>query len=361
MSPIDKISDIRRMPRLGKIRLGIKVKGEKSPYPRATDYFVVPEEVEKVVGPKPTKLQIMFPTEIIEEFAIQWLRCYSFSQGLICRGDGLLCRRKVDIVTGDFASHTTEEWVMHDGMPCEPNTCPMYVTPKPQCRKVMNLLFLMPDVPGFGVWQLDTSSFYSIINVNSSLDLIKRLCGRISFIPLTLSLEPQIVEPPGIKKKTVHILQVRSDAKLAEIQRLGRRKPERVLLPELDEDEIPTDLFLPEGGGEAPPQTPGGDEKVGAKVAGAGGGGKPAAATVSSQEEAKKKEKSRGEPATRRDPATVTEGDTPDLNALAKVCFQCWGMQPAAVWQELGYKSMLDVAESPWDCWLKIKAVKTDK
>ena len=268
MAPIKGVSEIRRMPRLGKIRLGIKEISPrtKNPYPVAVDYFVVPDEVKKVYGDKPAKLQIMFPTEDPGEFAIQWLRCYSFTQGLICKGDGMMCRRKVDTATGDFANHTTETWEWKDGLPCDPDTCPIYCGESPQCRRVMNLLFLMPDVPGFGVWQLDTSSFYSIVNVNSCLDLIKRLCGRISFIPLTLSLEPQLVEPPGIKRKTVHILQVRSDVKLAEIQRLGRRKPEQVLLPPLDEEEIPADLYPEEvlAGAERvepPSKSEGGGEK----------------------------------------------------------------------------------------------------
>lgn len=265
MSPIEGVSEIRRMPRLGKIRLGIKRISDRTqnPYPVATDYFVVPDEIKKHVGEKPNKLNIMFPTEKVEEFAQQWLRCYSFTQGLVCKGDGMMCHRKVDTLTGAIADHTTAEWEWKDGS-CDPETCPEYSGQKPQCRRVMNLLFLMPDVPGFGVWQLDTSSFYSIVNINSCLDLIKRLCGRISFIPLALSLEPQIVEPPGIKKKTVHILQIRSDVKLAEIQRLGRRRPEQVLLPPLEEEEIPSDLFPEEvlaeaervkpSKGEAPPE-----------------------------------------------------------------------------------------------------------
>ena len=64
MSPIKGISEIRRMPRLGKVRLGIKVEEpKKNPYPRPTDYFVLPELVQKYLGEKPTKIPIMFPTE----------------------------------------------------------------------------------------------------------------------------------------------------------------------------------------------------------------------------------------------------------------------------------------------------------
>ncbi|MBA7558297.1 hypothetical protein ES705_51096 [subsurface metagenome] len=239
--PIKEVSDVRRMPRLGKIRLGIKVEPEgKNPYPRATDYFVVPDEIKEIVGNMPKKLNIMFPTDNAGEFAQQWLRCYSFTQGLVCKGDGSTAIRKIDVETGDIARHTTQEWVFKS-WGCDPDTCEQYL--EKQCRRVMNLLFLLPDVPGIGVWQLDTTSFYSIVNINSCVDLIRRLCGRISFIPLTLSLEPQIVEPPGIKKKTVHILQIRSDVKLADIQKLGRVPPERVLLPFLEEEEAPADLY----------------------------------------------------------------------------------------------------------------------
>ncbi len=51
MTPIEGVSDIQRMPKLGKIRLGIKaeLKG-KHPYPRATDYFVVPDEIKAYVS-----------------------------------------------------------------------------------------------------------------------------------------------------------------------------------------------------------------------------------------------------------------------------------------------------------------------
>src|SRR3989304_4359430 len=89
MSPIKGISEIVRLPRLGKIRLGIKKEGDDgSPYPVPTDYFVCPDEVKEIFGDKPKELRIMFPTENSEQWASQYLRCYSTSNELICRGDG---------------------------------------------------------------------------------------------------------------------------------------------------------------------------------------------------------------------------------------------------------------------------------
>jgi len=325
--PIKGVSDVRRMPRLGKIRLGIKVEPEgKNPYPRATDYFVVPEEIKEYVGNMPKKLNIMFPTEKADEFAQQWLRCYSFTQGLICKGDGSTAIRKIDVETGDIARHTTQEWVFKQ-WGCDPDTCEQNL--EKQCRRVMNLLFFMPEVPGFGVWQLDTTSFYSIVNINSCVDLIRRICGRISFVPLDLSLEPLEVTPPGIKKKTVHILAIRSDVKLADIQKLGRVPPERIMLPELEEEEAPADLYPEQKLIEAEP-----------------GAGKERAPAAPKEEKA---------------PDDITEDEVPDMNAIVRFCFGFWQMQPVEVCGQLGYKTMIDLNASgisPWEVWLTIKQLK---
>lgn len=328
MSPIDKVSDIRRMPRLGKLRLGIKVEPEgKNPYPRATDYFVVPDEIKQYVGDRPKKLNIVFPSEDKDKFAQQWLRCYSFTQGLVCKGTGIKATRKIDVETGDIARSITQEWVFKDDWGCNPDTCEQYL--EKQCRRVMNLLFMMPDVPGLGCWQLDTTSFYSIVNINSCIDLIRTICGRISFIPLNLSLEPLEVTPPGITKKTVHVLTIRSEVKLADIQRLGLTPPERIMLPALQEEEPPEDLFP--------------EEKV-------------VAAEAKKEEEAPP-----AEPEEEKTPDDVTEDDVPDINAVFRVCWHFWQMQPVEVCGQLGYKTVMDVVTAgvkPWDAWLTIKQLK---
>lgn len=60
-----------------------------------------------------------------------------------------------------------------------------------------------------------------------------------------------------------------------------------------------------------------------------------------------------------KSPEDITEDDIPDLNALTKVVFHFYKLQPPQVWKELGYKSQWDVNETAWECWLKIKGLQS--
>lgn len=346
MSPIKGISDIRRLPRLGKIRLGEKVKAPgKNPYPRALDHFNIPEEIRPYVGEKPKKLSILFPVEDAEVFAPQFLKCYSLTQGLVCRGDGIKCTRKVDVETGSAANHTTEHWEFRE-MTCDPDTCPEAVGDpdehiRPQCRRVMNLLFVLPDVPGLGVWQLDTSSFYSIVNINSCIDVIRGLCGRISGIPLTLSLEPREVTPPGMKKKTVHVLHLRSDLKLSQLQRLALKAPaKRLAMPQVEEEEPPEDLFPHEVMAEAEGFTPANSQ---AEDASQDNGEEPGQKPSGAAAPAKPK----------RDPESIHT-----INELLRACHEDFKMQPTDVYKELNVSSANEITELPSECYRRILAVR---
>ncbi len=238
--PIKGVTEVVRLPRLGKIRLGIKKENASGvPYPSPTDYFVCPEEVRKVFGEKPRELRIMFPTDEQSQWASQFLRCYSASRGLICRGDGETAIARIDIRTGEIATREAAEAELRE-VTCNPAKCLYYQ--KAHCRRVMNLQFLLPDCPGFGVYQLDTSSFNSIVNVNSSLELIRGICGRLSMIPLSLKIVDQEVQPEG-KKKTIRILSLTAPYSLVEIQRYAQLPPGRALLLPAPDNEAPDDLF----------------------------------------------------------------------------------------------------------------------
>jgi len=243
--PIKGISDQLRLPRLGKIRLGIMVEDDRGPYPQPVDYFVCPEPVRKVFGEKPRELHIMFPSENDEKWASQFYRCYSRSRGLVCKGDGQMASALVDKYTGHLAhkySHRTEIKEIH----CNPDSCPAYGNGR--CRRVMNLQFLLPDVPGLGIWQLDSSSYHSISNVNSGISLVKSLCGHIAMIPLVLRIISQRAHPNGVGK-TVYVLSLDMVGTLAGLMQAGQQSPRKVSLPDSDA-EAPDDLFPEEVLGE---------------------------------------------------------------------------------------------------------------
>lgn len=233
MSPIKGVSEIIRLPRLGKIRLGIKQENDEGvSYPVPTEYFVCPDEVKKVFGEKPKELRVMFPTEDSEQWAGQYLRCYSATRGLICRGDGETALARVMARPGENIGlvETT----------CNPLGCDYYR--KGQCRRVMNLQFLLPECPGFGVYQLDTTSFHSMRNINSALTFIRGICQRVSMIPLTLQLVEKDVQPEGWFK-TAHVLNLICPLSPAEMQRYAQIPPGQALLLPPPDSEAPDDLF----------------------------------------------------------------------------------------------------------------------
>jgi hypothetical protein len=230
MSPIRGISEVIRLPRLGKIRLGVKKEADGTLYPEPTDYFVCPEEVKKVFGEKPRKLRIMFPTNDPAQWASQYLRCYSESNRLVCRGNG---KTAVARVIGINDTELREKQ-------CIPMNCSAYQ--QEMCRPVMNLQFLIPQCPGFGVYQLDTGSYHSMVNINSSLELIHTICNRFALIPLTLKLVQKEVQPEG-QSKTAWVLSILPTYSLTETQHYAQMPTEQALVLPPTDSEAPDDLF----------------------------------------------------------------------------------------------------------------------
>jgi len=233
--PIRDLQEIKRLPRLGKIKLGTKTEGEKG-YPKAADHFIAPEPVRNVYGERPKSLKIVFPTDDNPD---QWLRCYSASRGLICKGDGERAVRLVDKKTGKLAGAGSEETELVE-VQCEYENCEEYK--RKRCRRVMCLQFMLPDVKGFGIWQLDTSSFYSIVNINSTISMLRDVIGRISFVPLELKLQPKEVQVEG-RKKVIHVLQLEAPYSLAEMMKISRIPKEKLILPPPEVEKPPEDLY----------------------------------------------------------------------------------------------------------------------
>lgn len=259
--------EVPRLPRLGIIRLGYKETrnkkgGEEYTFPRAADHFVLVDapEVAKVFGDNPTVLEpLVIPTEDEEVVASHWLRHYSMKWGLTCIGDGRAANRRADKAvldrTGEaqHASHLTKETVW------TPVACPCPLLESGECRETMYLRFVLPSLPGLGVWQISTGSSNSIKNIQGTFAMLRSMTGRVSGHLLKLSLVEQEVFTQQGGRQTVRVLRLDpyGEASMAEMLRnvkaLGPA-PIMSLLNALppEEESFPEDVA--ESGEEVPPE-----------------------------------------------------------------------------------------------------------
>ena len=201
----------RKMPILGKIRLGrtmVKQRpdGSQVEYPTETPFFVVPPDVAQIYGEEPMELDAMLPSENVSAVFPQSLALFGSSQGLKCTGD---------LQTASRLNETTDLW--------EQRTCPCEhlksaENPKGGCQERGTLLVILPKVSVGGCYQVATSSYHSVVAINSALDYIKTIIGRISMVPLKL----RRTEKVGYRgsKKMHYPISLTLDATMAEAQSL---------------------------------------------------------------------------------------------------------------------------------------------
>ena len=244
--PIKGLSDKRRYPRGGKIRLGEKRKVEKNgktiEFPAKLDYFLFDPEDEtmlpllhKQYGDKPDKLLVYFASDNLEEVFPQYYKCYGAS-GLLCKGDGVTANRTADggaLVECECPAPDNCDFAMERGK-----------NGKPGCKQLASLQFFLKGWDKFYVWQIDTTSYHSILNVNSALEIMRSVTGHIGWIPIELHLKPQQIQPDG-KKQVAYVLDLVLPCSPEEAIKLrpmiaGKQNAE---LPPLLEHDAPDDLY----------------------------------------------------------------------------------------------------------------------
>ena len=226
---ISGLSAIRRLPRLGKIRLGIKKVSQKTgkEYPSETDYFVCPAEIKKLYGDEPKELNIAFPMNDPEVIFPQCYKWYGSSMGLKCRGDGETALR---------LNEETKEM--------EERECPCELLEEGKCKQRASLVFMMPGIKIGGVYQIDLSSYHSIVDINSGIDYARALLNdQIAFIPFKLRRVPKETHNEG-KKQIHYTLQLELDINTKELSELqngkrlfyGQNKRYEIEAPEEDKN-----------------------------------------------------------------------------------------------------------------------------
>lgn len=157
------LTDSPRIPIVAKAKIGEK--GERGE-PRRLDYivFVEPQsgrrlhEYQAVFGERPTYFDALLSGDRVEDMVdVAWKRFGR--KGLKCRGDG---ERGYDRETGEerqcAGSYDFDDQTRH--------LCP-YARPQgekpPECKPVLSMRLVVPQIPGLGVVQLDTGAVASSI------------------------------------------------------------------------------------------------------------------------------------------------------------------------------------------------------
>ena len=266
---IHGISDVRRLRRLGRVRLGMKVKNANGKeYPKALDRFNFEgaPELLQLFGENCREMDVMLPNENVDAFFPQERKAYR-ATGLFCRGDG---ERAIRVNVGLSDGKNSQK--VAPGQPLDPEGLryikehkldvkpgAMFELPclgedcsftlQNFCKPIGRFLFLIPNAPRVGCYEISTTSFNSIVELNSSIDTVRGIAGRVSMIPLKLKLVPKEAQVNGIKKSIYHlVLEYHGTfAELANYRNIKEipldRLPSRA---ELDR-EVPDDL-VPRGG-----------------------------------------------------------------------------------------------------------------
>jgi len=254
--PIKGLTERPNIPRLGKIRLGEKNPTNGAPINRP--YFVVPEEVATVYGDKPTELRVVFLTDELDRIASQYYRAYNATSGLICRGDGEDADALLDgdVLAANGGSLEIDAWAhgrtggrsattkyVRQQIHCagsglgDEAPCPMFAAKKCAVRSFMQ--FAIRDVPGLGVYQLDTGSVINIRNINGTIELARAMFGGVARVPMLLRRSQLEVSPDGVKKKVWGCeLLVDTQYSLANLIEIRSDPRPLALLPPVDETEV---------------------------------------------------------------------------------------------------------------------------
>lgn len=246
---IKGISEKRRLPLLGKIRLGVVVKKKKydakkckhkkgvdycrnCSYPQDVPHFILPKELEDKYGKTCTELPVTFPINSIAAMFPQSLKWYGFT-GLKCEGNGEVARRY---------DEKQQKWVDRE-CPCE--ELKSNENEKGQCGKNAMLFVMLWEINMGGVYRVVSGSINSIIDVASGMDFTQNLVGRFARVPLYLrreKTETTYINKEGKRMKSIHyplkLFPKLSAAEVANLRRdndrfLAETSPDKLILPEI--------------------------------------------------------------------------------------------------------------------------------
>lgn len=198
--PIKGLSDRVQFTRAGFLKLGTKQTNSRGQeFPEKSDHFVADfenpalvEQFHRVYGAEPKRIRIAFASNDPDSVFSNWYKLYGRTTGLQCKGDGERAQRRNDAN------------VLVDVACPGPDRCDFA---RKRCKPVGTLTFFIDGLDGLHVFQTNTSSYNSIIALNSAIALLRTLRGErgIAGVWVELLLVPKMVQVEG-KAQEIFVL-----------------------------------------------------------------------------------------------------------------------------------------------------------
>ena len=263
----------RRLSRIGKLHLGYKKttnrNGRDIEYPAESSWFVFEDcEIEQLVVAQARNsdvisdgdgvahtaaLEIIFPCNRINENVEIAYAMYNSKRQLLCTSKDGITKRCMNADTGEFTEGE-----------CLNENCPFAQADGNKaaaCGQVMRIRFILPSVPGLGVWQLDTRSKWSMSSVLGYMRTLKAEItrGQLAGIRLRLYRASEMIPDKHSKALRQHwplhlVCPLTFDEYGAELNRARTMTYNAADVEDFDQ-EAAEDLFV-NGGGLPEEETP---------------------------------------------------------------------------------------------------------
>ena len=226
---IHEFAQNRRLPVIGKIRLGIRKTAQSgNEYPESVPHFVLHDapEIEKAYGKDPVSIDAFFLTDDINLAIPHWLKWYKGGSkdkkgnvvggDLQCYGEGAKGANDDGSLIPGKAWHLAKRDPLTRIIPdreCLGPKCPDYYDSrgKVQCGPSMSVHVFVPLASMYGIFVIDTKSKTSIGQFLAQVNMLKDTYGKLKGIPFKIYRDPMslpVPDKPGTRK-THYILSIK--------------------------------------------------------------------------------------------------------------------------------------------------------
>lgn len=205
----------RRLAEVGRIRIGQQVKSGKGSRPAKLDTF-------RLTSPDRTRID--HAAQLYGGVPAQWEAPSGPQWEVITQTDAL----PVVVPPSDMAF--TQAYELWSGGGCKRrcDTVTEHLSDGPclcdpearDCKIHSRLSVMLRDLPGLGVWRIDSTGFYAAGEILGAMDIVKMAAGRGQMLPATLRLEQRQIKRADetVKKFAVPVL----DLMVSPAQLLGQ-------------------------------------------------------------------------------------------------------------------------------------------